>query len=435
MASYLERIGLGDAHAIVFDNGTSNTKVGIAPVNGKDPKLVDWFPTIYGKAKELAAMESVASDKMERVGKAAQEDRGILALSYPIENGVIKDFEIMEKIWEHSFINILREDGVPHEHPVFLTEPSQNPKKTRAKIAEVMFETFKVPLMDIGDANVCALTAYGKTTGVTVDMGAGTTMVVPIVKGYVIAAGIKRLNFAGQDFTKYLKELLSERSDDMLAAGDLDTPSGLEIVREIKEKILDDGPHSGKSMLYVAKDFQVEMEKAKENDELNADYELPDGQEITIENERFRCPEGLFNPKMMGKKDVDPLPKSIFDSINACEQDIRRVLYSNIVLSGGTSSFDGLPTRLDYEIEELAPHLKKKRDTGKDMVSVKSGKDIGEDCRNVAWKGAALIAGSRIQRDKWMTKEEYFDDGKVPGGKGFGADYINTKVLAATDFS
>jgi actin-related protein len=277
------------------------------------------------------------------------------------------------------------------------------------------------------------LTAYdGKTTqagtGVTVDMGAGTTMVVPIVKGYVIAAGIKRLNFAGQDFTKYLKELLSERSDDMLAAGDLDTPSGLEIVREIKEKILDEGPHSGKSMLYVAEDFQIEMDEAAANDDRNADYELPDGQEITIENERFRCPEGLFNPKMMGKKDVDPLPKSIYDSINACEVDVRKSLYANIVLSGGTSSFDGLPTRLDYEIEELAPHLKKKRDTGKDMVSVKSGKDIGEDCRNVAWKGAALIAGSKTQRDKWMTRKDYFEEGK-------GADYINTKVLAATDFS
>jgi len=267
-------------------------------------------------------------------------------------------------------------------------------------------------------------------------MGAGTTMVVPIVKGYVIATGIKRLNFAGHDFEIYLRQLLSERSDELEAAGDLDTPSGLEIVREIKEKILDDG----KSMLYVAQDFKEEMAKAAKDDELNADYELPDGQEITIENERFRCPEGLFNPKMMGKKDVDPLPKSIFDSINACEQDIRRVLYSNIVLSGGTSSFDGLPRRLDDEIEELAPHLKKKRDTGKDMVSVKSGKDIGEDCRNVAWKGAALIAGSKTQRDKWMTLEEYFDEGYVDkydrcGKFGHGADYINTKVLAATDFS
>merc|ERR1711971_593682 len=335
-----------------------------------------------------------------------------------------KNFEIMEKIWDHSFSSILRVKGESNEHPVFLTEPSKNPKKTREKIAEMMFERFDVPAMDIGDANVCALTAYGKTTGVTVDMGAGTTMVVPIVKGYVIAAGIKRLNFAGHDFTKYLKDLLSERSDDLQAAGDLDTPSGLEIVREIKENILEDG----KSMLYVAQDFKAEMEKAAKDDELNADYELPDGQEITIENERFRCPEGLFNPKMMGKKDVDPLPKSIFDSINACEQDIRRVLYSNIVLSGGTSSFDGLPNRLDHEIELLAPHLKRAKEKGKDMVSVKSGKDIGEDCRNVAWKGAALIAGSKTQRDKWMTRKDYFEEGK-------GADYINTKVLAATDFS
>ena len=77
---------------------------------------------------------------------------------------------------------------------------------------------------------------------------------------------------------------------------------------------------------------------------------------------------------ILGKKDVDPLPKSIFDSINACEQDVRRALYSNIVLSGGTSSFDGLPTRLDHEIELLAPHLKKAKAKGKDMVSVKSGK-------------------------------------------------------------
>ena len=60
-----------DAHAIVFDNGTSTTKVGIAPLKG-DPERVDSFPTIYGKAKELAAMESVASASMERVGKAAE---------------------------------------------------------------------------------------------------------------------------------------------------------------------------------------------------------------------------------------------------------------------------------------------------------------------------------------------------------------------------
>ena len=83
-------------------------------------------------------------------------------------------------------------------------------------------------------------------------LGAGTITIVPIRKGFVIKGGVEKLNFAGHDFTKYLKELLSERSDELEAAGDLDTPSGLEIVREIKEKILDDG----KSMLYVAQDFK-----------------------------------------------------------------------------------------------------------------------------------------------------------------------------------
>jgi len=413
---------LENNHAIVFDNGTSTTKIGYAPVNGGgDPVLVKSIPTLYGVPKEMAAMEGVA-DETEKVGEEAMKARGYYELTYPIKNGIIqeKDFDKMEKIWKHSFYSILR--NKPEDHPVYLTEPSQNPPKTRKRIAEVMFENIGVAALDIGDANVCALTAYGKQTGVTVDMGAGTTMIVPIVKGFVLVSGIKRLNFAGQDFTNYLKDLLSERSDELEAVGDLDTTAGREIVREIKENILE----NGKSMLYVAQNFDAEMEKAKEDDDLNAIYELPDGQEITIESERFRCPEGLFNPKRLGKKDVSPLPKAIYDSINACEQDIRRDLYSNIVLSGGTSSFDGLAQRLDYEIEELALHLKRKRGTGKDMVNVKSGKDLGLDCRNVAWKGAAIIAGMNTQKDKWMTKKDYLEHG---------ADYIQTKVLATTEFS
>ena len=77
---------------------------------------------------------------------------------------------------------------------------------------------------------------------------------------------------------------------------------------------------------------------------------------------------------ILGKKDVDPLPKSIYESINACEVDVRKSLYANIVLSGGTSSFDGLPDRLDREIENQAKHLKNKSGTAKDMVKVMSGK-------------------------------------------------------------
>merc|ERR1719154_457827 len=127
---------------------------------------------------------------------------------------------------------------------------------------------------------------------------------------------------------------------------------------------------------------------------------------------------------MMGKKDVASLPQKIYKSIQACEVDIRTVLANNIILSGGASCFDGLPARLDYEIEELADQWKKHRipgKGGKDIVKVMSGKDMGIDCRNVVWQGAALIASSQIQKDKWMTAADYVE---------YGADHINTKVLA-----
>lgn len=178
--------------------------------------------------------------------------------------------------------------------------------------------------------------------------------------------------------------------------------------------------------MYVAEDYKAELEKSKKDDELNADYELPDGQEITVESERFRCPEGLFNPKMMGKKDVKGLHESVYAAINGCEQDTRRDLYKNIVLSGGTSSFDGLADRLDKEIEGLAPHLAKAKLKGKDMVSVYTGKThtvTKIDPTHIVWCGAMATASSTTQDKKWFTRAEY-DSGVS----------IHDKVLGATEF-
>lgn len=149
----------------------------------------------------------------------------------------------MEKLWHHTFFQELK--IVPEEHPVILTEPALNPKQNREHTTKIMFEQFNVPCLYISMQEVCALYASGRTTGVVIDAGEGTTHAVPIFEGFAVPSTTQKMNLSGKDLTDYLRQLLREKGIV------LQTPQEIEVVRNIKE-----------SLCYVVSDFDSALQDA-----------------------------------------------------------------------------------------------------------------------------------------------------------------------------
>lgn len=359
---------------IVIDNGSGMCKAGFASEDA--PRAV--FPCIIGRPKHPDVMVGMEQHD-SYVGDAALVRRGVLSIRYPIEHGIVTNWDDMEKIWHHTFYNELRVD--PDQHPVMLTEAPLNPKANRERMTQLMFETFNVPAMYVSIQAILSLYSAGRTTGCIFDSGDGVSHIVPVYDGYCLPHAVARIDIAGRDLTDYMGKILTERGYSFF------TTAEREIVREIKE-----------SVAYVALDFDAEMQKSIDSSEVDTFYKLPDEQMITIGNERFRCPEVLFQPGMLGKE-CSGIHQQTFETIMKCDIDLRKDLFNNIVLSGGTTMYKGIAERMTKELNAITP-------AGMSIRVI-----APPERKYSVWIGGSILTSLNTFQTNWITKDEYDENG------------------------
>lgn len=358
---------------LVIDTGSAYVKTGFA---GDDtPKHV--CPTFVGRPKHKRVMAgAVEGDAF--VGPKAESLRGLLRLHHVMRHGIVEDWSDMEMIWAFA-VNTL---GVnPEDHAVLLTESCLSPRIQREKTAEYFFDIFNSPAIFVAHQSILALYSSGRTTGLVLDSGDGVTCSVSVVEGFGLSNTIQRADIGGRDITERLALLLRK------SGYIFHTSAEYEIVRLIKEQVC-----------YVAFNPQKEETNNAEKTAGTFPYLLPDGTAINVGVERYRAPEILFHPSLIGLE-YPGVHELIASSISRADIDLRRNLFSSIVLAGGSTYFHGFGDRLLNEIRKIAPKDIKIRITAP------------PERRFSAWIGGSILASLSSFKKMWIQRQEYEECG------------------------
>jgi len=249
-------------------------------------------------------------------------------------------------------------------------------------MTQIMFETFNCPAVYTSPQPVLAMYASGRTSGLVLDSGDGVTSVLAVYEGYSLPSSIRKIGLSGRGFTDFLMKLLTEKGYSFT------TTAERSIVCDIKEKLC-----------YLALDFEAELAAALSNpSSIEKSYELPDGQVITVGSERIRCPEVYFTPSLAGLEEAG-IAHQVNESIKSVEISLRRDLYGNIVLSGGSTLFTGFADRLQNDMSKLV------------ASSMKLKVIAPPERKYSAWIGGSIMASLSTFQQVWMSKEEYDESG------------------------
>lgn len=360
----------------IFDIGSKFSRAGFS--GDSSPYLISH--TFLGIAKYVCSIYPV---KLYYFGSDAYSKIRLMQPYYPVQRGIISDWENMD-IYLQFLFEQLRINA--NEHPVLFTETSFNPKANREQLIEIMFEKYNVPSFFIENQAVLSLLSSGRKTGIVVETGDEITNIVPIYEGYPIHHAIKRMNLGGSSITNELTKILEKKQIE------LDSFTSKEFINEIKEK-----------HCFISYDYDNDLKIADMTNKYDQNVSYIgnnyNNHDFSINKERFMCTEILFQPKYGG--DVsNGIHNEIFNSIKKCDQDIQNILFSNIVLSGGNSMFDGFSERITKEINGIM----KNNDISVNVI-------CPEGRKNGAWIGGSIFSSNELFSKMVINRNEYDEVG------------------------
>ena len=398
--------------AAVVDCGTGYTKMGFA--GNTEPAYI--FPSGIA-IKEKAGVGDKAQQRVTKgiddldfyIGDEAESKAGY-SLKYPIRHGVVEDWDLMERFYEQCIFKYLRAE--PEDHYFLLTEPPLNSPENREYTAEIMFESFNVPGLYIAVQAVLALAASWTSrqvgertlTGTVIDSGDGVTHVIPVAEGYVIGSCIKHIPIAGRDITYFVQQLLRDREPN------IPPEQSLETAKAVKERF-------GYICPDIAKEFnKYDAQPEKWFKKFNGQHPVTKKDwSIDVGYERFLGPEVFFHPEFCNPDFTSPISETVDAVIQNTPIDVRRPLYKNIVLSGGSTMFKDFGRRLQRDVKRVVDaRLRLSEELSQGRIKPKPI-DVNVIThhmqRYAVWFGGSMLASTPEFYTVCHTKRDYDEHG------------------------
>ncbi|KAJ2357897.1 NuA4 histone acetyltransferase subunit [Coemansia erecta] len=434
--------GGDEVNALVLDVGSTWTRAGFA---GEDlPK--GYFPSHVGyieRAVEVTETQdepkpASPTDNDVEMGDASTNGtrpskqrtyyvgdtesstwREGMEIGGPLENGLVQDWDVYEKIWEYAFKTRLRVRA--EDHPILVSEAAWNTSEQREKLVELAFERFQSPAFYVCKAPVMAAFGTGKHTALVLDVGGETMSASAVYEGYCLTKSVSQQQLGGELLSQQILDRLKEDYTyeptpvfdirDKAAVEILKPPSLTRFNRPATASYL--AEMRTRTVLEFKEAVCEVLERPFTPDFARSKplkpFEFPDGFNMSLGALRFSVPEILFNPNQYLNKRPARLEGAqllgahelAMKSVMASDVDLRPHLLSNVVLAGGSTLFPGFVDRLSLSLQELCQGSRiKLHSPSSDM-----------ERKVTTWLGGSILASLGTFHQLWISRAEYDEHG------------------------